>query len=108
MTDCKRKKRAYQDWTQESWFSVAPDTHSSMPPLRTQGQAATGLMARAVAPGIALFSAETSLSEVSYYLTRELEAIGRFENVTDYPSYSRISSDHLMISVPSTRRMNLH
>ena len=30
------------------------------------------------------FSAETSLGEVAYHLTRELEAIGRFENVTDY------------------------
>lgn len=30
------------------------------------------------------FDSETSLSEVSYHLTRELEAIGRFENVTDY------------------------
>jgi hypothetical protein len=30
------------------------------------------------------FSAETSLGEVSYHLTRELDAIGRFENVTDY------------------------
>lgn len=27
---------------------------------------------------------ETSLGEVSYHLSRELEAIGRFENVTDY------------------------
>lgn len=27
---------------------------------------------------------ETSLQEISYHLTRELEAIGRFENVTDY------------------------
>jgi hypothetical protein len=30
------------------------------------------------------FEAETSLGEVSYHLTRELEAIGRFENITDY------------------------
>jgi hypothetical protein len=30
------------------------------------------------------FTVETSLGEVSYHLTRELEAIGRFENVTDY------------------------
>lgn len=30
------------------------------------------------------FAAETSLAEVSYHLTRELEAIGRFDNVTDY------------------------
>lgn len=30
------------------------------------------------------FEVETSLGEVSYHLTRELEAIGRFENVTDY------------------------
>jgi len=30
------------------------------------------------------FEAETSLGEVSFHLTRELEAIGRFENVTDY------------------------
>ena len=30
------------------------------------------------------FDVETSLSEVSYHLTRELEAIDRFENVTDY------------------------
>ena len=30
------------------------------------------------------FSAETALGEVSYHLTRELAAIGRFENVTDY------------------------
>src|SRR4051812_47083207 len=30
------------------------------------------------------FSAETSLGEVSYHLTRELDAVGRFENVTDY------------------------
>jgi RES domain-containing protein len=27
---------------------------------------------------------DTAISEVSYHLTRELEAIGRFENVTDY------------------------
>ena len=27
---------------------------------------------------------ETSLGEVSYHLTRELDAIGRFDNVTDY------------------------
>jgi len=30
------------------------------------------------------FSVETCLGEVSCHLTRELEAIGRFENVTDY------------------------
>jgi hypothetical protein len=30
------------------------------------------------------FCAETAIGEVSYHLTRELEAIGRFENVTDY------------------------
>jgi hypothetical protein len=30
------------------------------------------------------FEVETSLAEVAYRLTRELEAIGRFENVTDY------------------------
>jgi hypothetical protein len=30
------------------------------------------------------FNVETSIGEVSYHLTRELEAIGRFENVTDY------------------------
>jgi hypothetical protein len=30
------------------------------------------------------FDAETCLAEVSYHLTRELEAIGRFENTTDY------------------------
>lgn len=30
------------------------------------------------------FDAEVALSEVSYHLTRELEAIERFENVTDY------------------------
>lgn len=30
------------------------------------------------------FNVETSLGEVSYHLTRELEAIGRFENTTDY------------------------
>ena len=30
------------------------------------------------------FAVRTSLAEVSYHLTRELEAIGRFENVTDY------------------------
>jgi RES domain-containing protein len=30
------------------------------------------------------FEAATALAEVSYHLTRELEAIGRFENVTDY------------------------
>ena len=30
------------------------------------------------------FNVETSLGEVSYHLTRELEAIGRFENMTDY------------------------
>ncbi|HYZ63381.1 MAG TPA: RES family NAD+ phosphorylase [Acetobacteraceae bacterium] len=30
------------------------------------------------------FTVATSLAEVSYHLTRELEAIGRFENVTDY------------------------
>ena len=30
------------------------------------------------------FTAETALKEVSFHLTRELEAIQRFENVTDY------------------------
>jgi len=30
------------------------------------------------------FTVETSLAEVSYHLTRELEAVDRFENVTDY------------------------
>lgn len=30
------------------------------------------------------FDVETSLGEVSYHLTRELEAVGRFENMTDY------------------------
>jgi RES domain-containing protein len=30
------------------------------------------------------FDAETAIDEVSYHLTRELEAIDRFENVTDY------------------------
>lgn len=30
------------------------------------------------------FLAETALAEVSFHLTRELEAINRFENVTDY------------------------
>jgi RES domain len=30
------------------------------------------------------FDVETCLGEVSYHLTRELEAIGRFENLTDY------------------------
>lgn len=30
------------------------------------------------------FEVQTSLGEVSYHLTRELDAIGRFENVTDY------------------------
>ncbi|MDL2403046.1 RES family NAD+ phosphorylase [Rhizobium mayense] len=30
------------------------------------------------------FQAKTALAEVSFHLTRELEAINRFENVTDY------------------------
>ncbi|WP_065754400.1 RES family NAD+ phosphorylase [Bradyrhizobium paxllaeri] len=30
------------------------------------------------------FDADTAIGEVSYHLTRELEAVGRFENVTDY------------------------
>src|SRR5712675_600357 len=30
------------------------------------------------------FDAQTSIDEVSYHLSRELEAIDRFENVTDY------------------------
>jgi hypothetical protein len=30
------------------------------------------------------FDVNTSVSEVSYHLSRELEAIGRYENVTDY------------------------
>jgi hypothetical protein len=30
------------------------------------------------------FEATTAVAEVAYHLTRELEAIGRFENVTDY------------------------
>ncbi|HJU20156.1 MAG TPA: RES family NAD+ phosphorylase [Stellaceae bacterium] len=33
------------------------------------------------------FAADTALSEVSYHLTRELEAIGRFDNVTDYAEW---------------------
>jgi RES domain-containing protein len=32
----------------------------------------------------AAFEARTALAEVAYHLARELEAIGRFENVTDY------------------------
>lgn len=32
----------------------------------------------------AAFEAETAISEVGYHLARELEAIGRFDNVTDY------------------------
>jgi RES domain-containing protein len=30
------------------------------------------------------FDTDTAIGEISYHLTRELEAIGRFENVTDY------------------------
>src|ERR1700743_1565830 len=30
------------------------------------------------------FDAATAIDEVSYHLTRELEAINRFENITDY------------------------
>ena len=30
------------------------------------------------------FEAETALGEVAFHLTRELEAVGRFDNVTDY------------------------
>jgi RES domain-containing protein len=30
------------------------------------------------------FEIETAIGEVSYHLTRELEAVGRFENITDY------------------------
>ena len=30
------------------------------------------------------FDSATSIAEVSYHLTRELEAVGRFENITDY------------------------
>jgi hypothetical protein len=30
------------------------------------------------------FDADTAIGEISYHLTRELEAVGRFENVTDY------------------------
>jgi hypothetical protein len=30
------------------------------------------------------FDSDTSIGEVSYHLTRELEAVGRFENITDY------------------------
>jgi RES domain-containing protein len=30
------------------------------------------------------FDVETAIGEVSYHLSRELEAIGRFENITDY------------------------
>jgi RES domain-containing protein len=30
------------------------------------------------------FAVETSLAEVAYHLTRELDSVGRFENVTDY------------------------
>jgi hypothetical protein len=30
------------------------------------------------------FDADTAIGEISYHLTRELEAVGRFENITDY------------------------
>jgi hypothetical protein len=30
------------------------------------------------------FDSETFIGEVSYHMTRELEAVGRFENITDY------------------------
>jgi hypothetical protein len=30
------------------------------------------------------FDSDTSIGEVSYHLARELEAVGRFENITDY------------------------
>lgn len=30
------------------------------------------------------FDADTAIGEVAYHLTRELEAVGRFENITDY------------------------
>ncbi len=35
-------------------------------------------------PWYRAFEVETSLGEVAFHLTRELEAIGRFDNVTDY------------------------
>jgi hypothetical protein len=34
--------------------------------------------------GYCAFLAETALAEVTFHLTRELDAINRFENVTDY------------------------
>jgi RES domain-containing protein len=30
------------------------------------------------------FDADTAIGEIAYHLTRELEAVGRFENITDY------------------------
>ena len=33
------------------------------------------------------FEAETALAEVGHHLTRELDAIGRFDNVTDYSEF---------------------
>lgn len=51
------------------------------------------------------FAADAALAEVSYHLTRELEAIARFENVTDYvelvadfvgPFHDLRATDHAM------------
>jgi hypothetical protein len=56
------------------------------------------------------FDLETSIREVSYHLTRELEAIGRFENATDYAELIAdfYGAFHDLRAVDRTKEQALH
>jgi hypothetical protein len=56
------------------------------------------------------FEVETSLAEVAYHLTRELAAIGRFENVTDYAELIAdfFGSFHDLRAADAARERALH